>query len=372
MVAKIVVPGAKKVTESRIDIKALSRKEKKPTENKIQIWFNQLLFTTSEQQALLEDIATLVEDGVPANKATEVIAKIAKGPKKFVLESMLDTISQGKAIADGMKGWFSQATVELIRAGEQGGTLSKNIRIAAESLGAKSDTFASLASSLTYPLIVLIAGCCVLVYMKGSVFNQFASIKPISQWPEQGQQLIAFATFLQNWWWTIVVVLVGVILLVTYLLHNLVGESRRVLDTLPGVKLYRQIVAARFMETLGLLILNGIVFKQALKILQHKASPYMAWHLVNMEFRLGRGRSNIADVLDTGLVFEDDILRLRAIADAKGFEHALVRLGKFAGENAAKTVQKVGKILGGVLLALAALFAGMMVTGIYSVGQSLS
>jgi len=156
------------------------------------------------------------------------------------------------------------------------------------------------------------------------------------------------------------------------MLHNTVGESRKIIDSIPGFKLYKQIAAARLMETLGLLISNGVVFKQSLKILQHKASPYLSWHLVNMEFRLGRGRSNIADVLDTGLVSHEDILRLRAIADAKGFEHALIRLGKFAGENAVKKVRKLGKILGGVFLAVAAMFAGMMVMGIYSVGQALS
>lgn len=371
-ITKKVVPGAKKLTRTKANPKASHKQAKKPTDSAVQVWLNKLLFTTSEQQALLEDLATLVEDGVPANKAIEVIAAIEKGAKKFVVDAMIDTISQGKPIADGMKGWFSQATIELVRAGEQGGTLGNNIRVAAEALGTKSETLSSLASSLTYPLIVIIAGCGVLVYMKGSVFEQFATIKPVSQWPAQGQELMALASFLENWWWLIVVIIVAIILSMAYLLHNTIGETRKVIDSLPGFKIYRQISAARFMETLGLLISNGVVFKQSLKILQHKASPYLGWHLMNMEFKLGRGRSNIADVLDTGLVSYDDVLRLRAIADAKGFEHALIRLGKFAGDSAAKTVRKLGKILGGILLAVAAMFAGMMVTGIYSVGQALS
>lgn len=371
-ITKKVVPGAKKLTRSKVNPKAANKHAKKPTENAVQVWFNKLLFTTTEQQALLEDLATLVEDGVPANKAIEVIAAIEKGSKKFVVDAMIDTISQGRPIADGMMGWFSQATIELVRAGEQGGTLANNIRVAAEALGTKSETLSSLASSLTYPLIVIIAGCGVLIYMKSSVFAQFATIKPVSQWPEQGQQLMALASFLENWWWLVVVVILAVIVGLAYILHNAVGETRKVIDSFPGFKLYRQIAAARFMETLGLLISNGVVFKQSLKILQHKASPYLGWHLLNMEFRLGRGRSNIADVLDTGLVSYDDVLRLRAIADSKGFEHALIRLGKFAGDSAAKKVRKLGKLLGGVFLAIAAMFAGMMVTGIYSVGQSLS
>ncbi len=352
--------------------KVVSRVRSRGAGDTFQRALNRLLFTTAEQQALLEDIATLVEDGVPANKAIEVIAKIEKGTKKYVLERMEDKIAQGKAIADGMTGWFSQATVELIRSGEQGGTLAKNIRVAAEALGSKSDTFASLAASLTYPLVVIIAGCAVLIYLNHSVFKQFASIKPIAQWPTQGQQLVGIANFLQDWWWLVIVAIIMIIIGMTYMLSNLVGETRKTIDAIPGLGIYRQLAAARFMETLGLLISNGVVFKQALKILQHKANPYLSWHLMMMEFKLGRGRSNIADVLDTGLVANEDVMRLRAIAEAKGFEHALIRLGKFAGDEGAKTVRKIGKIGGGVLLAIAAMFAGFMVMGLYSVGSSLS
>lgn len=379
-IAKPMPPARKKVKGAKVtaDTRRIARKTTISSENRakqqfsIQDWLTKLFFTTQEQQSLLEDMATLVDDGVPANKAVEVIAQIETGSKKAVMESMKTTIAQGKPIADGMRGWFSQSTVELVRAGEQGGTLSKNIRAAAEALGAKSETFTSLASSLTYPLVVIIAGCCVLIYLNHSVFVQFASIKPIAQWPENGQKLVGLANFLQNWWWMVLLLIGSAIASVTYLLTNLVGESRKLLDSIPGVSIYRQLTAARFMETMGLLISNGIVFKQSLKILQNRANPYLAWHLMMMEFRLGRGRSNIAEVLDTGLVSTEDVLRLRAIADAKGFEHALIRLGKFSAAEGAKTVRTLGKILGGVFLAIAALFAAFMVTGLYSVGSSLS
>ncbi|MFN7097284.1 MAG: hypothetical protein ACK4PR_06970, partial [Gammaproteobacteria bacterium] len=78
------------------------------------------------------------------------------------------------------------------------------------------------------------------------------------------------------------------------------------------------------------------------------------------------------EVLDTGLISNEDIVRLKAIADAKGFEHALVRLGKAAGERGVQKVRKIGTIMGGVFLTIAGAFAGYMVMGLYSVGSSLS
>lgn len=371
-IAKPGAPKGKKVARQITPKKSSLQQAKKEQPFSLNIGINKLLFTTTEQQSFLEDLATLIDDGVPANRAIEVIAKLAKGPRKFVVRSLQDKIAQGKPIADGMMGWFSQATIELVRAGEEGGTLAQNIRVAGEALGTKSETFQSLAGSLTYPLVVLITACGVLIYMKNSVFQQFASIKPINEWPKQGQELVALSDFLQAWWWLIIIVIFSIMGAIAYFLINFVGEDRKSIDNLPVISIYRQLVAARFMETLGLLISNGIVFKRALKILQHKASPYLSWHLMMMEFRLGRGRSNIAEVLDTGLVTRDNVLRLKAIAEAKGFEHALIRLGKFSAAQATSTVRKLGKVLGGVLLAISTMFAGFMVTTLYSVGSSLS
>ena len=330
------------------------------------------LFSAKEQQAFLEDLATLVDDGVPANKAIEVIGKISKGATKRLCETISQRVAQGRAIADGLLGWMPQHIVELIRAGETGGTLANNIRMAAEALGRSNSTMASLFSSLTYPVVVLITGLGVMVYMNNSILVQFKAIKPMNQWPAQGQELVAIADFVGAYWWICLAGLLGAAVVIMKILRDVIGPMRTYIDKIPLLSIYKQNSAARFMETLGLLISNGVVFKQALRIVQMQASPYLSYHLMLMERRLSRGRSNVAEVLDTGMVSEADVLRLMAIADAKGFEHALVRLGRASAERSAHLIAKFGKVLGGVLLAAGAGLAGFMVTAIYAVGSSLS
>lgn len=330
------------------------------------------LFGAKEQQSYLEDLATLVEDGVPANKAVEVLFRIGKGSVKTLSEQVVDVIAQGRPIADGLIGWVPEHIVELIRAGEEGGTLAQNMRVAGETLGRKNEVFGALFNALTYPIVVLITGVSVMIYLKQSVFLQFATIKPVNEWPADGQRLLAMATFFQNWWWLLVMLIIAVIMCIARILVSYTGGLRPMLDKIPLVNVYRSSTAARFMETLGLLIINGIVFKQALSILHKQASRYLGWHISQMERRLSRGSSNIADVLDTGLVTRADIVRLRAIAEAKGFEHALVRLGRYAAKKNVMLLIRVAKVMGGMLLATGALLAMLMVFGIYNVGSSLS
>lgn len=330
------------------------------------------LFGAKEQQSYLEDLSTLVEDGVPANKAVEVLFRIGKGSLKTLSGQIMHRIAQGRPVADGLIGWMPQHIVELVRAGEQGGTLAENMRVAAETLGRKNDVVAALFASLTYPVVVLITGVGVMIYLKQSVFVQFEKIKPLSEWPEDGQRLMVMATFFENWWWALLIAIVAIIVIVSRILVTYTGVGRKYIDKTPLLGVYRSSTAARFMETLGLLIINGVVFKQALQILRLQASSYLGWHLSQMERRLARGSSNIADVLDTGLVVESDVVRLRAIAEAKGFEHALVRLGRYAAAKNVLLLTKVAKILGGILLATGGLLAMLMVFGIYNVGSALS
>ena len=330
------------------------------------------LFSSKEQQVFLEDFSALVEDGVVATKAAEALKTIARGQAIKVAEDIVKAVSEGRPVAEGMEGWFPKHITEIIRAGEDSGTLAKTMRTAAGSLTQKNSAMTSLVASLLYPTTVLVMGMVVTVFISKSVLKQFAQYKPVSEWPHNGQVVMFLSQTIQDYWWLAIIIIVGIAFIMMKYFQDFIGDTRNTLDKLPVLSVYRRLVAAQFMETLGLLTANGIVMKQAFKIMQIKASPYLAWHLMLMDYRLGGGRGNIADVLDTGLIDDKDLARLRAVAEAKGFEHALVRQGKQSALRGMRTVKILGKIGGGILLGVSAILAMYLVTSIYSVGSSLA
>lgn len=332
----------------------------------------QRLFTLKEQQAFLEDVALLIEDGVIANQAIETISKSGIGLSVEVANAMLMKLAEGKQLADGMQGWFNDTVVEIIRAGEEGGTLAQSMQAAAKTITQRSSAFTSLISSLLYPLIVLCLGLAVTVFIKNSVFESFIALKPVAQWPENGRLVLALANFLEYGWWALVLIVVAIVAGFGYLMRHYIGDMRAGLDKVPIISMYRKLTAAHLMETLGLLLTNGVVLKKALKILQRSASPYLGAHLLAMEYRLSGGKENIADVLNTGLLDENDLMRLRVIAKGKGFAHALIRQGRNAAEQGAKAIQLTGKIAGAVLLLCGGGLAAFLVITIYSLGSALS
>jgi len=331
----------------------------------------QLFFDLKMQKAFLEDIASLIEDGVPLNQSLEIYVKLNKDSAKILAQQMLAKIAEGKLVSDAMYGWFPPAIVEIIRAGEEGGILAKTLRVGVNSITQRESAFSVLFNIMIYPVVVICMALGVAVFINHSIFMSFKEIIPIERWPDNAKTLAMIADFVQHFWWLIIISVSVIIFLWTRFLSDYIGEARSYLDKLPVWSLYKKMHSARFMETLGLLISNGLVLKKALNILQQKSVPYLVSHLMMMQHRLGAGRDNIADVLDTGLISENDLSRLRLIAQTKGFEEALVRQGHRAGDEASKSIEATGKVFAGILLALVALFAIFMITSIYTVGFSV-
>jgi len=340
--------------------------------NQLSKSWDKFQFGRRQQLAFLEDITNLVDDGVPVNQAIETIAQIAEGVNRKVALSIAVGISSGQSFADSMQEWFARPIIEVIRAGETAGSLSQALKAAIQSYGEHSSAVTSLITALLYPITVLGLASIVLVFVKDSVLSNFLRIRPISVWPPIGQTLYSLANFVQHWWWLVIVMIVIVFIAISRMLATFTGTSRKIIDQIPVLALYREIAAARLMENLGLLLTNGVLLRRAIQTLQQGASPYIAWHLLKMEYRLSGGKENVGDVLDTDLINKNDIIRLRVIAKGKGFDHALLSIGRHAHRRNTKMISITGKILAGILLALGALTAITIVIGIYSIGSILA
>jgi type II secretory pathway component PulF len=333
--------------------------------------FNQMRFGSKAQLAFLEDLYTLVNDGIPPNRALDMLTQVSTGINQDVAASIAKKISEGQPLADGMREWFNPNVIEIIRVGEEGGALAETMKSAINSLGQSSSTIGAFIGALAYPLMVNLMACAIIVYLNGSVFEQFKSIKPMAEWPDAGRQLVFVANIIVNWWWIMIIAIVAIVIGLGRLMRTYVGELRPVLDKFPPFNIYRRFCSARLLETLGLLVANGVIFKSAIKVMQYQANPYVLSHLVMMEHYLSAGKSNIADVLGTGLIDPADVMRLRVMAEVKGFEHGLIRMGVHGSEQTTKTMKLIGKIFGGVFLAIGAGLIIIILRGILLTGMSL-
>jgi type II secretory pathway component PulF len=328
-------------------------------------------FGNKAQLAFIEDLYLLINDGIPANRAIEMMSQVSVGLNKEVSSSIANKIAQGQPLAEGMKEWFAPNVIEIVRVGESGGALAQTLKSAINTLSQQGVAMGSFIGAVSYPLLVITIACIIIIYLNTSVFVQFRLIKPIEEWPDAGRRLVAVANLIQHWWWIVIIGLIVTIIGFRWLLVNYIGEYRQTLDSFPPFSLYRRLSGARLLETLGLLVANGVVFKSAIKVMQLQANPYMGYHLNTMEHLLSMGKTNIADVLATGLIDEQDLMRLRIMAEVKGFEHGLIRMGIRGTDQATATLKMISKIVGGLLLVVGAGLIILIVQGIYLTGMSM-
>lgn len=337
----------------------------------IKLRWTRFCFGSKAQLAFLEDFYLLINDGIPANHAIDMMADATTGLTREVALSIGKKIGEGQLLAEGMRPWFNVNIVEIVRVGEQGGALVETVKSAINTLGRSSGAIGAFVGAILYPVMVIIIACSIIIYLNDSVFVQFAQIKPKEMWPQAGRDLVATAAFIKYWWWICILGAIGFFYGLSKFMDDYIGEFRPALDRYPPFSLYKKFVSARFMETLGLLVANGIVFKNALKVMQYRSTPYLTSHLVNMEHLLSKGKGNIADILMTGLIEEKDVLRLRVMAEVKGFEHGLIRMGVRGAENSVRTLKIIAKILGGSLMVVGAYLIITIVRGIYLTGMSM-
>jgi len=328
-------------------------------------------FGNKQQLAFLEDLYLLINDGIPANRAVEMMGQVTTGLSREVALSLSGKIAEGQPLADGMQEWFSMNVVEIVRVGESGGALGQTLKSAINMLSQQGVAIGAFVGAVAYPLLVIMIACVVILYLNNSVFVQFKLVKPMSQWPDAGLRLVALANFIESWWWLVIVIIIATGIITKRIMSNYIGEFRPLLDRVPPFSFYRQLTAARLLETLGLLVANGVVFKSSIKVMQYQANPYLLSHLVKMEHLLGMGKTNIGDVLATGLVTDSDLMRLRVMAEVKGFEHGLIRMGVRGTDQATSTLKFIAKIMGGIFLMIGGAMIIMIVQGIYMTGMSL-
>ncbi len=321
----------------------------------------QWCFNQHAQRKFLADLIGLLDEGVVLHLALETLSVINKGLNKEVAYSLYLKIQRGGLLADGMRNWFPRYLVELVRLGEQNGCLVECLKNAHDNLKKTYRYFFTVINGLIYPGIIFCTEIWILVFFKKSIIHVIYTGNFQSYWFINQQNIKKFVGFFQHWWWVFPILTILILITIYKMLTDYIGEGRKIIDKLPLLSFYRQHTALRFMEILGFFIANGMALKQALKIMQHDANSYLASHILMMEYRLGGGKNNIVDIIDTGLINKVDILRLRVLKRENSNDQTLLKQARFTREKIEKKINSMSKIFQIISMVICILLALFMI-----------
>ena len=229
-----------------------------------------LLFTS--------ELATLLSAGLPLDKSLLVLMDLTEDNDKLnkMISQVLEQVKGGSTLADALEAQtnvFSKFYLNMIRAGELGGSLEDVLERLAEYLDRSKELKDTVGTALIYPAILLVMSMASIFMMLIFVVPQFTEMFESAgkELPLSTQIVVGLAEWLQKYWW---VVISGVLFLTAFVNYQMIDPVRkkrwdqRILE-LPLVgKIVLNMETANIARTMGTLLGNGVSILTALTIVQ--------------------------------------------------------------------------------------------------------
>ncbi|HYV38784.1 MAG TPA: type II secretion system F family protein [Gemmataceae bacterium] len=296
-----------------------------PRSLSIEISFLQLAVMLRSGLTLLAALKTLAEQNTSRSMA-------------YVWDDVATRIQQGSSLGDAMAAHrcFGHIVVQLIRVGEQTGTLEQVIGRAADTLERRRLLFTQIATALTYPAIVLAAAIAVTAYMVvGLIPKLRVFLNALGRrLPPMTQSLLDISEFATTYGAQIGIGLL--VLTVALIALYLWPPSRMIIDRmllrvpLVGSSILRTAATVQFAHGLGVMLESGITLVEGLRTVQgmHR-NRYVAAHVAKTREAVLKG-SGLAEPLADGNVFMPMLPRMVAVGEAAGtLDDVLAEVAKF-------------------------------------------
>jgi len=258
---------------------------------------------------ITREMATLLKAGLPLDRSIEILINLAATPRVAeLLTKVRNDVRGGASLSKGLdaQGVFSRFYVNMIRAGEAGGSLPGVLVRLSEFMERAKALKAQVTSALIYPAILFTVSILSVVVLLIFVVPKF---QPIFQ--QSGKALPLVTTIviflgevLRNYWWALTLAIAGILLFVRNKLQDpetKFAMDRRMLGWPLVGSLVSRVEMTRFARTLGTLLGNGVALVSALSIVRETmGNTYLAEAVGNVARELKEGRGLGRPMMESG------------------------------------------------------------------------
>ncbi len=328
--------------------------------------FSLLLFS---QQFL-----ALLEAGLNLVGAIEALAEKEAAPEmKAVLTQLLDRLYAGQTCSVAMESLpdaFPLFYVATIRASERSGDMAESLRRFVAYQSQLEGVRKKVVSAMIYPLVLLVVGSLVTLFLLGYVVPKFSKI-----YEDRATDLPFLSKMLMQWGGIIshhgtefmTAIVVTVILIIWGAMHPSVRRWLwRSLWATPGIgeklKLYQ---LARLYRTLGMLLRGGTTIVGALELVPGLLSPSLRLQLKQGMLLISEGRALSESLYVAGLTTSVSY-RMLCVGEQSGrMGEMMERVAAFYDDEIARWIDVFTKVFEPVLMALIGVMVGGVVILMY-------
>ena len=229
--------------------------------------------TGSDIDTLTAELAILLRARVALDKALNILVGLTEKPSvRELLEAIRADVRGGASLSDALERHqkhLSTFYINMVRAGEAVGAVDQALERISEHTTRARELRESIQSALLYPTILAVVAIMSLSVIVGFVVPRFAALleEANRELPLSAVVLVKTGQAVENHWWLIALMIFLVWIFVRRQLANPRFRLRwdRWLMNLPLLgQLIAKIETARFCQTLGTLLANGILLQSAI------------------------------------------------------------------------------------------------------------
>jgi general secretion pathway protein F len=222
-----------------------------------------------------QQLATLLGAGQPLDRALTILLELPDEPAaRRTVSEIRDAVRGGSTLSGALErqhGTFSRLYINMVRAGEAGGSLEETLQRLADYLDRSRLLRGRVVNALIYPVILLLMVGLSMMFLLGYVVPQFAAMYESldAPLPLFTRIVLALGLFVRDWW----IVLLAVPALALWWLDRRLRDvafRTRFDGWLLRLRLVGPMMArletARLARTLGTLLRNGVPLMAALGI----------------------------------------------------------------------------------------------------------
>lgn len=321
-----------------------------------------------------QELLALLRSGLSLVEGLEVMAeKEGRTLSRTVLTSLIDALRQGKTLSMAMStqtAVFPDLLVAMIRASERTSDLDQ----ALERYVAYSEQLDSLrgklVSAATYPVILLVVGLLVVLFLLVFVVPEFSKVyEDIStELPLASQWLLAWGHFVKAHSAVLGAGLVTAIAGVVWTVRQPAVRQGALaqLERIPGIgSRMRVFRLARFFRTVGMLLRGGIPVVQSLELVRELLPLPMQQSLTRALLSIREGRAASDAFTENGLSTAVASRMLRVGERAGNLGDMMERIAAFHDEEMTRWLDRATRLFGPLLMLVIGLAIGGVVVLMY-------
>lgn len=317
------------------------------------------------------ELATLLDSGLPLDKSLTVLIDLTEDNEKLskLLGKVLEKVKGGSALADALDkqaGVFSRFYLNMIRAGEAGGSLSEVLNRLSEYLERSRELKDTVSTALIYPAVLLVMSLASLFVMLIFVVPQFTEMFESAgqELPVSTQIVVGLAEWLQSYWWLLIG---GALFAVSYMRYQLADPVRKKVwdGRFLKLPLADMVIVnketANMTRTLGTLLGNGVSILSALVIVKETVDNLVLVEAIqHAEEELKQGK-RISDALVKTAIFPKMAVQMIKMGEETGhLEEMLLRVADIYDKQLRIAIQRMLALLEPALI----ITLGLMIAGI--------